>query len=96
MQNNIGSRYDLVLQVFGTDLVLCLYSRGWKAREAAVRKLMNCIIASHYFDNEEKQQQVLQCCTVILTMVVADPVFEVYLGCIVSFGLHYFQINYIM
>jgi hypothetical protein len=92
MQDNIGRMYNLVLQVFGADLVLCLYSRGWKARVAAVKKLRNYIVASHYFD-EEKQQQVLRCCIVILTMVVADPVFEVYLGCIVSFGSRYFHKN---
>jgi hypothetical protein len=86
MQNNIGRLCNLALQVFGADLVLRLYSRDWKTREAAVRKMMNYIVGSHYFDSEEKQQQVLWCCIMILTMVVADPVFEVYLSCIVSFG----------
>jgi hypothetical protein len=82
--------------VFGADLVLCLYFQDWKAREAAVRKLINYIVASHYFDSEDKQQQVLRCCIKILTMVVADPVFEVFLRSIVSFGLQYFYINDVM
>jgi hypothetical protein len=96
MQNNFGRMYNFILQVFGADLVLCLYFRDWKAREVAVRKLMNYIVASHYFDSKEKQQQVLWCCIKILTMVVADPVFEVFLGSIVSFGLHYFHRNDVM
>ncbi|PNF31108.1 hypothetical protein B7P43_G15771 [Cryptotermes secundus] len=66
-------------KLFGADLVLCLYFRDWKAREVAVRKLINYIVASHYFDSEEKQQEVLWFCMKILTMVVADPVFEVFL-----------------
>lgn len=96
MQNNFGRIYDLILQVFGADLVLCLYFRDWKAREVAVRKLMNYIVASHYFDSEERQQQVLQCCMKILTMVVADPVFEVFLRSIVSFGMHYIHRDDVM
>jgi hypothetical protein len=95
MQNNFDRMYNLILQVFGADLVSCLYSRDWKARDMALRRLMNYIVASHYFD-VEKQQQMLWCCIKILTMVVADPVFEVYLGCIVSFGLHCFHRYYLM
>lgn len=82
--------------MFGADLVSCLYSRDWKVREMALRRLMNDIVASHHSDSDEEQRHMLWYCVKILAMVAADPVFKVYLGCIVSFGLYYFCRNYIM
>ncbi|XP_021916441.1 mitogen-activated protein kinase kinase kinase 1-like isoform X2 [Zootermopsis nevadensis] len=73
------------VKVFGADLVSCLYSRDWKAREMALRRLVNDIVASHYSESEEEQQQVLWHSIKILTMVAADPVFKVYLSCIRCF-----------
>lgn len=51
---------------------------------------MNDIVNSRFSASEKEQHQMLLSCMKILTMVVADPVFRVYLGCIVSFGVHYF------
>lgn len=70
--------------------MLCLYSRDSNTREMALRRLMSDIVKSHLSDSEEEEHQVLWCCMEILTVVVADPVFRVYLGCIVSFSVHYF------
>lgn len=72
------------VEVFGAELVSHLYSRDWKTREMALRRLMNDIVESH-FSGSEEQHQVLWSCMKILTMVVADPVFKVYLGCIRCF-----------
>jgi hypothetical protein len=69
--------------------VSCLYSREWKIREMALRSLMNGITKSHFYDSEKEKYRVRWCCIKILTMVVADPVFRVYLGCIVSSVVHY-------
>jgi hypothetical protein len=56
----------------------------------ALRRLMNGVMKSHFSDSEMEKHQVRWCCLKILTMVVADPVFKVYLGCIVSSVVHYF------
>lgn len=74
-----------LMKVFGVDLVSSLYSRDWKVREMALRRLMQDIVASQLSDSEEEQQNILWCCTKILTMVAADPVFKVYLGCVRCF-----------
>jgi len=50
---------------------------------------MNGIMKSHFSDSDMGKHQVRWCCLKILTMVAVDPVFEVYLGCIVS-SVHYF------
>lgn len=60
-------------------------------REMALRRLMNGIMKSHFSDGEKERHRVRLCCIKILTMVVADPVFRVYLGCIVSSVVHYFM-----
>ncbi|XP_069694090.1 mitogen-activated protein kinase kinase kinase 1-like isoform X2 [Periplaneta americana] len=73
------------MKVFSSDMVSSLYSRDWKVREMALRRLIQDIIASHLSDSEEEQQKILWCCTKILTMVAADPVFKVYLGCVRCF-----------
>jgi mitogen-activated protein kinase kinase kinase 1 len=88
--------YNFVLQVFGADLVSCLYSQDWEAREMALRRLVNDIVASHSSGSEEEQHRVLWYSVKILNMMVADPVFEVYLSCIVSFSLNYFCGNCLM
>ncbi|KAJ9574004.1 hypothetical protein L9F63_008601, partial [Diploptera punctata] len=67
------------------DLVSSLYCRTWKVREMALRRLMNDVVTSQHSDSEEERKEVIWCCAKILTMVAADPVFEVYLGCVRCF-----------
>ncbi|XP_066996499.2 mitogen-activated protein kinase kinase kinase 1 [Anabrus simplex] len=73
------------IKVFGLALVSCLYSRDWKDREMALRKLVNEVISVYQSGSEERQQKVSWCCAKILAMVIADPVFKVYLGCLRCF-----------
>lgn len=70
------------VEVFGAEFVSCLYSQDWKTREMALRRLMTGIMNSHFSDSEMEKHQMRWCCLKILTMVVADPVFKVYRGCI--------------
>ena len=73
-----------MLQVFGVDLICCLYSRDWKAREIAFRRLKSDVSVAHLSDNEEHQQRVLSCCARILAVFAADPVYKVYEAWVVS------------
>lgn len=66
------------IKVFGVDLICCLYSRDWKAREIAFRRLKSDVSVAHLSDNEEHQQRVLSCCARILAVFAADPVYKVY------------------
>ncbi|XP_034231021.1 mitogen-activated protein kinase kinase kinase 1-like isoform X2 [Thrips palmi] len=66
------------IKVFGVDLICCLYSRDWKAREIAFRRLKSDVSVAHLSDNEEYQQRVLSCCARILAVFAADPVYKVY------------------
>ncbi|PSN44002.1 hypothetical protein C0J52_16489 [Blattella germanica] len=73
------------MKVFGSDLVSCLYSRDWKVREMAIRRLTTELVFSQLSDTELEKEQVLLCCAKILKMVVADPVFGVFLSCVRCF-----------
>ncbi|KAE8745689.1 hypothetical protein FOCC_FOCC007573, partial [Frankliniella occidentalis] len=66
------------IKVFGVDLICCLYSRDWKAREIAFRRLKSDVSVAHLSDNEEYQQRVLSCCARIMAVFAADPVYKVY------------------
>ncbi|KAK3922207.1 Mitogen-activated protein kinase kinase kinase 1, partial [Frankliniella fusca] len=66
------------IKVFGVDLICCLYSRDWKAREIAFRRLKSDVSVAYLSDNEEYQQRVLSCCARIMAVFAADPVYKVY------------------
>jgi len=71
-------------QVFGVDLVCCVYSRDWEAREIAFRRLLSDVSVVQHSSSEEHKQRVLSCCAKILATFAADPVLRVYRAWVVS------------
>uniref|UniRef100_A0A1B6BZG6 Mitogen-activated protein kinase kinase kinase n=1 Tax=Clastoptera arizonana TaxID=38151 RepID=A0A1B6BZG6_9HEMI len=73
------------MKVLGKDLVSCLYSKDWKARECGLRELAMEVETACQCDNEEHQQKLLNYCARILSTFVADSVFKVYLAWVYCF-----------
>lgn len=83
--------------MFGVEFVRCLYSRDWRMREAALRWLHQEVLQEIMFpanvrngkifadgiDHHSGRQDRIQCCCQILALVAADPVYRVYLACLV-------------
>ncbi|XP_068209828.1 mitogen-activated protein kinase kinase kinase 1-like [Palaemon carinicauda] len=74
------------VNVFGKELVACLFSRDWAVRETGLRRLAHEVIKVLHWDTlvtgEEKRHQVIHCCANILAQVANDPVYKVYLACL--------------
>ncbi|XP_042869401.1 mitogen-activated protein kinase kinase kinase 1-like [Penaeus japonicus] len=74
------------VQVFGKELVACLFSRDWAVRETGLRRLAHEVVKVLHWDRlvtgEDKRRQVIHCCANILAQVANDPVYKVYLACL--------------
>ncbi|KAK7066172.1 hypothetical protein SK128_020328 [Halocaridina rubra] len=74
------------VNVFGKELVACLFSRDWAVRETGLRRLAHEVVKVLHWDRlvtgEEKRHQVINCCANILAQVANDPVYKVYLACL--------------
>lgn len=80
-------------EVFGGDLVNCLYSRDWRMRETALRWLSQEMLEEMVYQNGlngfvssgqcySRREDMIQCCCQMLALVAADPVYRVYLACL--------------
>lgn len=87
------------VQVFGLELVGCLFSRNWNIREMALRRLSHDVSGALLLANGERSvagasagpglgtdvsgDVVVECCCSVLSMVCADPVYKVYVAALV-------------
>lgn len=78
-QDQLANASDWI-KVFGADLVSCLYSRDWRARESALKGLAMEVEAVYQSNNEEQQHKVSTCCARLLAFFSTDSVFKVYLS----------------
>ncbi|KAM7148293.1 mitogen-activated protein kinase kinase kinase 1 isoform 1-T1 [Molossus nigricans] len=82
-------------QVFGTELVSCLFSRNWTVREMALRRLSHDVSGALLLAHGESSGvgsggrsspaagapgDVVGACCSVLSMVCADPVYKVYVA----------------
>jgi len=78
---------------FGRDLVACLFSRDWVKRETGLRRLAREIVkilqqampGSHQNGTEpysEKVDRSWKCCADMLSMMIEDKVYKVYLAAV--------------
>lgn len=83
------------IQVLGEDLVSCLFSRNWSIRETGLKHLakeMTREVAQVSVDsksgmslaNEESMMKLLGCCFSVVAFMCNDPVYRVFVGCLVS------------
>lgn len=86
-------------QVFGLELVGCLFSRNWNIREMALRRLSHDVSGALLLANGEHSlgagaglgtaagevsgDVVVESCCSVLSMVCADPVYKVYVAALV-------------
>ena len=74
------------IQLYGRDLVACLFSRDWVKRETGLRRLarevvrlLQCGAGQEY---SERQERGWRCCAEILAMMIEDKVYKVYLAAV--------------
>lgn len=70
-------------QAFGENLVCCLFSREWNARETALRRLSKDITASFVEGSNAQKMSAFQACCSLLSMMCGDPVYRVYVAALV-------------
>uniref|UniRef100_A0A6A7FYB0 Mitogen-activated protein kinase kinase kinase 1-like n=2 Tax=Hirondellea gigas TaxID=1518452 RepID=A0A6A7FYB0_9CRUS len=74
------------VDVFGRELVACLFSKDSAVRETGLRRLALEVVKVLHWDQlvtgEETLKKVVHCCANILAQVVNDPVYKVYLACL--------------
>ena len=86
---------SLFFQVLGSDLVSCLFSRNWSIRETGLkhlgkeitRELIQVAMEGKSGMSPAKQAsmiRLLECCCSVLALMCNDPVYRVYVGCLVS------------
>ncbi|XP_060241698.1 mitogen-activated protein kinase kinase kinase 1 isoform X2 [Meriones unguiculatus] len=86
---------DPWIQVFGMELVGCLFSRNWNVREMALRRLSHDVSGALLLANGEStgnagassgssqtsiSGDVVEACCSVLAIVCADPVYKVYVA----------------
>ena len=85
----------VTFQVLGSDLVSCLFSRNWSIRETGLkhlgkeitRELSQVATEGKLGMSAAKQAmmfKMLECCCSVLAFMCNDPVYKVYVGCLVS------------
>ena len=75
--------YFFCSQAFGENLVCCLFSREWNARETALRRLSKDITASFVEGSNAQKMSAFQACCSLLSMMCGDPVYRVYVAALV-------------
>lgn len=86
-----------MFQVLGEELVACLFSRNWSIRETALRHLSREVVATLLRGMGEGRSgvvvspvrqsathQMLNTCCSILAFMCADPVYKVFVACLVG------------
>ncbi|XP_067027287.1 mitogen-activated protein kinase kinase kinase 1-like isoform X1 [Acropora muricata] len=68
------------IEAFGENLVCCLFSREWNARETALRRLSKDITASFVEGSNVQKMSAFQACCSLLSMMCGDPVYRVYVA----------------
>lgn len=82
------------LQVLGEDLVSCLFSRNWSIRETGLKHLAREISrelsivnrdmnSGNTLNMEETRVKLLSCCFKVVAFMCQDPVYRVFVGCLV-------------
>lgn len=96
----------LLLQVLGEDLVSCLFSRNWSIRETGLKHL-GCEMArelsivnrdmnsGNTLNMEETLVKLLSCCSRVVAFMCQDPVYRVFVGCLVSCTLGFWHICWV-
>ena len=69
--------------MFGEELVSCLFSREWTARETALRRLSKDVAAALMHRRGENMAVFRACCS-LLAMMCGDPVYRVFYAAVVS------------
>ena len=81
-------------QILGSDLVSCLFSRNWSIRETGLKHLGKEMTRELYHVTPEGKSgmspakqatmvKLLGCCCSVLAFMCNDPVYKVYVGCLV-------------
>ncbi|XP_076353116.1 uncharacterized protein LOC143248561 [Tachypleus tridentatus] len=91
------------MQVLEKDLISCLFSRNWTVRETALCRLARKVTSNLSLNQENSEsgkenwatkqscnQRVTEICCSIMATMVSDPVYKVYIACLVSTRLKIF------
>ncbi|XP_065640686.1 mitogen-activated protein kinase kinase kinase 1 isoform X2 [Hydra vulgaris] len=78
------------IEIFGFDAVACLFSRDWKHRESGLRYISRKAVktlterrsTTSYVENKH---ETIQAFTAVLEYVLADPVYNVFIGALRAF-----------
>ncbi|XP_068726656.1 mitogen-activated protein kinase kinase kinase 1-like [Montipora capricornis] len=68
------------IEVFGENLVCCLFSREWNVRETALRRLSKDITTLFVEGNGAQNIAAFEACCSLLSMMCGDPVYRVYVA----------------
>ena len=73
------------IQLYGRDLVSCLFSRDWLKRETGLRRLAREVVKILQHGSgeyTEKMERSWKCCVEILQLLLEDKVYKVYLAAV--------------
>ncbi|XP_046841347.1 mitogen-activated protein kinase kinase kinase 1-like isoform X2 [Xenia sp. Carnegie-2017] len=69
-------------ELFGEDLVCCLYSKAWDYREKGLQHLCNEVKKALTHDNRLFPERLIVNCSQIIAMMCVDPVYPVYVNAV--------------